>query len=86
MEGWMAAVNAIMLPKDSPFKSTDQVPLLEGLADDAQVEGQKGASSDEEKGVESLESRELSKKINSHVVVLNDDQPRTAGTTLDRIA
>ena len=39
MEGWMVAVNAIKLPKDSPFKSTDQVPLLEGLAVEAQAKG-----------------------------------------------
>lgn len=29
MEGWMAAVNVVGLPENSPFRSADQVPLLE---------------------------------------------------------
>ena len=31
MEGWMAAVNAIGLPKDSPFRNIDPVPLPKDL-------------------------------------------------------
>lgn len=31
IEGWMVVVNAIGLPTDSPFKSIEQVPLLEDL-------------------------------------------------------
>ena len=40
--------------------------------------------SDEEEGTESSKSRELSKQIESHVVVLDDDQPRTATTAPNR--
>ena len=29
MEGWMIVVNTLGLPDDSPFKSTNRVPLLE---------------------------------------------------------
>ena len=43
-------------------------------------------SSDEEEGTESSKSRELSKQIDSHVVVLDDNQPRTAATAPNRIA
>lgn len=38
MEGWMAAVNAIGLPKDSSFRNTDRVPLPEDPAVEAQAE------------------------------------------------
>ena len=80
MEGWMASVNTVDLPKDSPFKSDDQVLLPENPTVETQVERQ--VSNDKEEGSESLESRELSKQINSHVVVLDDDNPRANTTVL----
>ena len=75
----MASVNTVDLPKDSPFKSDDQVLLPENPTVETQAERQ--VSSDKE-GSESLESRELSKQINSHVVVLDDDNPRANTTVL----
>ena len=80
MEGWMASVNTVDLPKDFPFKSDDQVLLPENPTVETQVERQ--VSNDKEEGSESLESRELSKQINSHVVVLDDDNPRANTTVL----
>lgn len=56
MEGWMAAVNAIGLPKDSSFRNTDRVPLPEDPAIEAQAEEQGEGNSDEEEAVESPES------------------------------
>nr|POF24674.1 hypothetical protein CFP56_67247 [Quercus suber] len=46
-----------------------------------QAEEQGEDSSDEEEGTESSEARELSKQIDSHVVVLDYDNSRTATTT-----
>ena len=57
----MAGVNALGLPDDSPFRSTDRVPLLEDFAVETQTEEQGEDSSYEEEGAESLESRELLK-------------------------
>ena len=57
----MAAVNAIGLPEDSPFRSVDQVSLPEYPVVETQAEGQGEVNSDEEEGSKCLESRELSK-------------------------
>ena len=57
----MAAVNAIGLLEDSPFRSTDQVSLPEDPVVETQVEGQGKVNSDEEEGLECMEPRELSK-------------------------
>lgn len=56
MEGWMATVNAIELYDDSPFRSTDQVPLPKDPTIGVQAGKEKEDSSDEEKGAETLES------------------------------
>ena len=61
VEGWMAAINTLGLLNDSPFRSTNRVPLPEDFAVDTQTEEQGEDNSDEEKGAESLESRELLK-------------------------
>lgn len=82
----MVAVNAIGLPEDSPFRNTDRVPLPEDPVVEAQVEEQEKDNSDEDEGAESPESRELSRQIDSHVVVLDDDQPRIGATTSDQTA
>ena len=86
MEGWMAAVNAIGLPENSPFRNSNRVPLLEDPASEAQAEEQEEDSSDKEEGTESPESQELSRQIGSHVVVLDDDQSRTKATTSNQTA
>ena len=78
----MAAVNVVDLPEDSPFKSANRVLLPEDLMVKTQVEEQGKNSNEEEEGMESPESRDLSKQIDSHVVVLDDDNPRTTSTTL----
>ena len=57
----MAAVNAIGLLEDSPFRSADQVSLPEDPVVETQVEGQGKVNSDEEEGLECMEPRELSK-------------------------
>ena len=77
MEGWMAAVNAIGLPKNSPFKKADQVLVPEDPAIEVQNEEQKEDNSDDRGGDNNPESQELSRKIDTHIMVLNDEQPRT---------
>lgn len=74
----MVVVNTISLLEDSPFKNSEQVLLLEDATGEVQAEEQVENSSDEEDV--SLESRELSRRIDSHVVVLDDDQPRNEAT------
>ena len=83
MEGWMATVNAINLLEDSSFRSTNRVPLPEDPAIETQAEKQGEDSSDKEDCVKSPESRELSKQIDSYVVALNDDNPRTTTAVLN---
>lgn len=72
----MAAINAIRLPKESPFKKANQVPLPEDPVVGVQTEEQEEDSSDDDEGSESPESRELSRQIDSHIVVIDDEQPR----------
>lgn len=79
----MAVVNIVDLPEDSPSRSIDSIPLPEDHVVETQVEEQGKDSNDEEEGLESLESKELSKHIDSYVVVLDDDNLSTAATTLD---
>ena len=81
MEDWMAAVNAVDLLEDSPFKSVDRVSLPEDLVVKTHAEEQGEDSSEEEEGMKSPESRKLSMQIDSHVVALDDDNPRTTATT-----
>ena len=78
----MATVNVVDLLEESLFRSADQVLLPEDLVVKTQAEEQGEDSSKEEEGTESLESRELSKQIDSHVVVSDDDNPRTTSTML----
>ena len=54
MEGSMVAVNAVGLPENSPFRSVDQVPLLEDLKAKDQAPEQDGDSSEDDEGTESL--------------------------------
>lgn len=85
MEGWMAVVNAILVLDDSTFKGTNWVLLPEDLIIRAHAGDKEEDSSDEEKGVESPESQELSWQIDFHVVVLDDDQPRTRPLLLAKL-
>ena len=48
----MAAVNAIGLPENSPFKNSEQVQLPEDLTGEVQAKEQVEDSSDEEEGAE----------------------------------
>lgn len=52
-----------------------------------QVTEQGEDSSDEDEGKESPKTRELSEQIDSHVVVLDDDNPRavTTSSNLDAV-
>ena len=83
MEGWMAIVNAISLLENFSFRSTNRVPLAEDPAIETQAEKQGEDSSDEEDCVKNPESMELSKQIDSYVVALNDDNPRTTTAVLN---
>lgn len=56
MECWMAAMNAIGLPADSPFRNTDQVTHPEDPAIGAQAGDEEEEISGEEEGAKSLES------------------------------
>ena len=78
IKGWMAAVNAISLPDTSPFMSDDQILLCEDPEAEAQAPKQDEDSNEEEEGTDSLEMRDLSQQIDSHVVVLDEDNPTTA--------
>ena len=77
MEGWMATMNAIGLPDTSPFKSADQIPLPKDPKVKAQAQEESEDNSEEEEGAKSFEMRELSHQIDSHTVVLNEDNPAT---------
>ena len=80
MEGWMVVVNAIGLPDTSPFRSADQISLPEDLEVKAQAQEQSEDNSEEDEGAESPEMRELSHQIDSHMVLLDEDNLAT--TTL----
>lgn len=80
----MATINAIWLLDDSPFRSADRVPFLKDPAVEAQARDGEEDRSNEEEGAESAKSRELSQQIDSHLVVLNKDQPRAGTTALDQ--
>lgn len=56
----MAVVNVIGLLEDSPFRSTDRVPLPKDPAIEAQAEEEGKDSSDDEEGAKSPKSQELS--------------------------
>ena len=53
------------------------MPLPEDPVARVKTEEQKKDNSDNDEGGESLKSQELSWQIDSHVVVLDDKQPRT---------
>lgn len=80
----MVTVNAIGLPEDSPFRSSNPVLLLENPVEETQAKVEGEDNNDEEEGSESPVSREMSRQIYSNVVVLDDDQPRTSTPTSDK--
>lgn len=85
LEGWMVAFNAIRLLEESSFRKTNQVPLPKDPTVGTQTEGQKEDSSDDDdEGNESPESQGLSWQIDFHVVVLDEEQPRTKAPASDR--
>lgn len=67
----MAVVNALGLLENSPFKDASQFPLLEDPPVDTQANDQEEEFDDE--GDDSPSMRELSKQINAHVVVLDEE-------------
>ena len=69
----MVAVNAIGLPDTFSFRSANQIPLSEDPEVEAQAQEQSVDSSEEEEGAKSPEMKELSHQIDSHVVVLDED-------------
>ena len=77
MGGWMVAVNTIGLPNTSSFRSANQIPLSEDPEVEAQAQEQSKDSSEKEENAKSPEMRELSHQIDSHVVVLDEDNTTT---------
>ena len=82
MEGWMVAVNTIGLPDTSSFRSANQIPLSEDPEVEAQAQEQSKDSSEKEENAESPEMRELSHQIDSHVVVLDEDNTTTTAPSV----
>ena len=74
-EGWMATVNALGLPKDSPFKDLNQIPLHEHLRPPPTYT----LTLNEEE--DSLSMRELVEEIDSYTEVINLDIPTNSGAT-----
>ncbi|XP_075633850.1 uncharacterized protein LOC142606371 [Castanea sativa] len=72
----MAAVNAIRLLDDSPYRSADQVLLPENPVVETQAEEKGEDSIDEEEGLESLESRELSRKVGKKKAFKGKKKPK----------
>ena len=58
--------------------SDDQILLCEDPKAEAQAPKQDEDSNEKEEGTDSLEMRDLSQQIDSHVVVLDEDNPTTA--------
>ena len=77
----MATVNAVSLPKTSSFKSVDQTLLPKDPKAKAQAPKQDKDKSEEKKGTESPEMKELSQQIDSHIMVLNEDNLRTTANS-----
>ena len=73
----MVAVNTIGLPNTSSFRSANQIPLSEDPKVQAQAQEQSKDSSEKEENAKSPEMRELSHQIDSHVVVLDEDNTTT---------
>lgn len=71
----MAVVNALDLPKDSPFRDPKQIPLLEPLLP---LLVQTSASIEEE---DSPSMKELVEEIDSHTKVIDLDNSITLGAT-----
>lgn len=63
-EGWMAAMNALGLPEDSPFKDTDKIPYLEPLPPPFVQDPTQNKEED------SLSMRKLVEEIDSHIEVI----------------
>ena len=78
-EGWMVAVNALNLPKSSPFKDPTQIPLPNDMLVQAPTNEQFDEEGDEE-GEDSPNMRELAKQIKSHVEVIDVDNPTSLGS------
>ena len=76
----MTAVNAIGLLDTSPFRDADQIPLLEDLPVEVWAQEQPEDSGEEE-GVDGLGMMELSQHINSHVLVIDEDNLTTTTPT-----
>lgn len=73
-EGWMATMNALGLPEDSPFKDLKQIPLLEpSHPPPVQNSGQ-----NEEEN--SLSMREFVEEIDSYTEVIDLDIPSNPST------
>ena len=79
-EGWMAAVNAIGLPETSSFKDMDKIPLPKGPPIKAQAQEQL-EDNNEEEGADSPNMMELFRQIDSHMVVLDEENPTTSVPT-----
>nr|POF10531.1 hypothetical protein CFP56_04756 [Quercus suber] len=73
---WMAAVNAISLPKSSTFRDPNQIPLPNDLPIQASTQEQHNDDGDEE-GEDSPSMVELAQQIDSHLVVIDVDNPTT---------
>ena len=75
-------MNAISLPKTSSFRSVNQTLLPKDPKAKAQAPKQDKDKSEEEEGTKNPEMRELSQQIDSHIVVLNEDNPKTAANSM----
>ena len=76
LEGWMVAMNAIGLPESSAFRDPNQIPLANDSPIQASTQEQFDKEDDEE-GEESSSMAELTKQIDSHVVVIDMENPVT---------
>ncbi|KAL0004888.1 hypothetical protein SO802_012449 [Lithocarpus litseifolius] len=79
-EGWMATLNAIGLPKTSLFRDVDRISLPKDLPIEAQAQEQLKDNNEEEEA-DSPSMMELSWQIDSHVVVLDEENPTTSVPT-----
>ena len=70
----MAAVNTLNFPESSSFKDPAQIPLPNDLPIQAPTKEQSDKDGNEEGG-DSPRMRELAKQIDSHVVVIDVDNP-----------
>lgn len=76
----MAAMNAMGLPNTSPFGDANQIPLPDDLPIEVQTQDQ-SQNNDEEEKVDSPGMMELSQQIDSHVVVIDEENLTTTTPT-----